>query len=182
MSRKNNPQSAILKLLSKKRAISMDMLKEASGEALTDKYDGKTKPEYAITRSIKNMVDAGLAEVLPSEQSEYIRLTPLGKQKLYRDELSNTNSVINPTWDGKWRMIILDLPEERKNEREALRYLLKKAGFVCAKNSVWVSPFPFEHFFGNIKKDFGLTSEMLIVVTNQLDESTEKLFLENFKQ
>ncbi len=170
---KNKHQTKILKVLGQKKAVSVDRLKDSSDTTQTDKY--------AITRTIKNIIDSGFAEVFETAQSEYMRLTPLGRQKLYRDELSNTTSIMNPNWDGKWRMIILDLPEERKNEREALRYLLKKAGFVCAKNSVWVSPFPFEHFFTNIKKDFGLTSEMLIIVTNQLDESTEKLFLENFK-
>lgn len=171
---KNKHQTKILKVLGQKKAVSVDRLKDDSNTSQTGKY--------AVTRTIKNIIDSGFAEVFETGQSEYMRLTPLGRQKLYRDELTNTTSVMNPNWDGKWRMIILDLPEERKNEREALRYLLKKAGFVCAKNSVWVSPFPFEHFFTNIKKDFGLTTEMLIVVTNQLDEATEKLFLENFKQ
>jgi hypothetical protein len=69
---------------------------------------------------------------------------------------------------------------EKLLEREALRYLLKKAGFVCLKNSVWISPFPFEHFFSNIKKDLGLTNELLIVVTQSLDEDSEKFFIESF--
>ncbi|MCU0660629.1 MAG: hypothetical protein MUD00_03420 [Candidatus Pacebacteria bacterium] len=87
---------------------------------------------------------------------------------------------MNPNWDGTWRIIILDLPEDRKSEREALRYLLKKAGFVCAKNSVWVSPLPFEYFFEGIKKDFGLSTEMLILKTSEVDEATEKMFKEFF--
>lgn len=171
---KNQHQSKILKVLGQKKAVPVERLKEAPKASKTD--------QYAVTRTIKNIVDSGFAEVFQTEQSEYMRLTPLGRQKLYRDELTNTTAVMNPNWDGKWRMIILDLPEERKSEREALRYLLKKAGFVCAKNSVWVSPFPFEHFFTNIKKDLGLTSEMLIITTDQIDEEAEKLFLSTFKQ
>lgn len=77
-------------------------------------------------------------------------------------------------WDGFWRIILLDLPEDRKPEREALRYLLKKAGFVALKNSVWVSPYPFEHLFTNIKKDLGLSTEIMIIVTQYLDEETKK--------
>lgn len=171
---KNQHQSKILKVLGQKKAVPVERLK---GTPKTSKSD-----EYAVTRTIKNIVDSGFAEVFQTEQSEYMRLTPLGRQKLYRDELTNTTAVMNPNWDGKWRMIILDLPEDRKSEREALRYLLKKAGFVCAKNSVWVSPFPFEHFFTNIKKDLGLTSEMLIVTTGEIDESTEKMFRQSFSQ
>lgn len=171
---KNQHQSKILKVLGQKKVVPVERLKDTPKASKSD--------QYAVTRTIKNIVDSGFAEVFQTEQSEYMRLTPLGRQKLYRDELTNTTAVMNPNWDGKWRMIILDLPEDRKSEREALRYLLKKAGFVCAKNSVWVSPFPFEHFFTNIKKDLGLTSEMLIITTDQVDEEAEKLFLNTFKK
>ena len=74
-------------------------------------------------------------------------------------------------------MILLDLPEDRKSEREALRYLLKKAGFMCIKNSVWISMYPYENLFTNIKKDLGLTTEMMIVVTDKIDKETEEEFL-----
>jgi DNA-binding transcriptional regulator PaaX len=92
-------------------------------------------------------------------------------------KLESDTSLL-PNWDGQWRIVLLDLPESRKSERESLRYLLKKAGFVCLKNSAWVSPFPFEHLFMNIKKDLGLTTELMIFVTNNLDPETE---LELFK-
>ena len=70
----------------------------------------------------------------------------------------------------------MNIPEERKNEREALRYLLKKAGFVCLKNSVWISMYPFEHLFFNIKKDLNLSTEFIIIVTDKIDNETEKRF------
>jgi len=70
----------------------------------------------------------------------------------------------------------LDVSEDRKAEREGLRYLLKKAGFILLKNSVWISPYPFEHLFMNIKKDLGLTTEIMIFVTDTLDPETEAAF------
>jgi phenylacetic acid degradation operon negative regulatory protein len=91
------------------------------------------------------------------------------------------NSTPTPIWDGKWRIVLLDLPETRKDEREALRYLLKKAGFICLKNSVWISPFPYEHLFTNIKKDFGLTTELMIFVTDNIDQETKQAFFELVK-
>ena len=138
------------------------------------------KGRYALQRSIKGIVDAGLAEMLITDQSEYLRLTPAGRERMYSQELSSSTLPFSSTWDGKWRMIILDLPEVRKSEREALRYLLKKAGFVCVKNTVWVSPYPFEQFFINIKKDLDLTTEIMIVVTDTLDAKTQKEFLKIF--
>jgi DNA-binding transcriptional regulator PaaX len=76
----------------------------------------------------------------------------------------------------------LDIPEERKGEREALRYLLKKADFTCIKNTVWISPFPYEHLFTNIKKDLGLGTELMIIVTDKLDEETNLAFFKSMKK
>ena len=84
-------------------------------------------------------------------------------------KLEHENTLMNTSWDGSWRIVLLDLPESRKNERESLRYLLKKAGFVCLKNSAWISPFPLEYLFTNIKKDLGLSTELVIIVTSQID-------------
>jgi DNA-binding transcriptional ArsR family regulator len=135
------------------------------------------KNSYALTRSIKGLEEAGLIEQIHSGQGEYARLTKDGKKKAHSLKLDGDGAVINTSWDGYWRMIIIDMPEDRKAEREALRYLLKKAGFICVKNSVWISMLPFENLFTNIKKDLDLTTEMMIVVTNKIDGATEEEFL-----
>ena len=80
------------------------------------------------------------------------------------------------SWDGFWRIVILSIPEERKDERDAFRYLLKKANFVCIKNTFWVSPYPLEHLLENLKNDFGFTDEVVIMCTNQLDRNSEDAF------
>ncbi len=180
MAKKPSIQKAILKILANKRATSMDTIKEGTEEAILSQYEGN-KADYAITRSIKNLVSDGLVEAFSSEHKQYFRLTDDGKQKLNSLTLDAEGGLISTHWDGYWRIVLLDLPEDRKSEREALRYLLKKAGFVCVKNSVWVSMFPFEHLFTNIKKDLGLTTEMMIMVTDKLDKETEDEFFNLMK-
>jgi DNA-binding transcriptional regulator PaaX len=138
-----------------------------------------TKARYAINRTLKGLVESGLIESHFSGQNDYARLTPAGRKKVTTLKLESDTSLL-PNWDGKWRMVLLDLPESRKSERESLRYLLKKAGFVCLKNSAWVSPFPFEHLFMSIKKDLGLTTEITILVTESIDQETEKVLFEMF--
>jgi DNA-binding transcriptional regulator PaaX len=180
MAKKPSIQKVILRILSDKKAISLDFIKDGVEEAISP--DFKTKnPHYAITRSIKNLLSDGLVEAFNSEHKQYFRLTPDGKQKLNNITLDSDSSLVSTHWDGFWRIVLLDLPEDRKSEREALRYLLKKAGFVCVKNSVWISMYPFEHLFTNIKKDLGLTTELIIMVTDKIDEDTESAFLKLVK-
>lgn len=176
MSNKPSFSKKILKLLAEKPAISVPEIVE---RVSTQKPEKSSK--IAISRSLKGLLETGLVEQSFSGQNEYARLTKEGKKKLNSLKLDSDNALVSPTWDGRWRIIILDLPETRKDERESLRYLLKKAGFICLKNSVWISPFPYEHLFVNIKKDFGLTTELMVFVTDNIDTETKKAFFELVK-
>lgn len=170
MIKKHDFSKKIIKILSEKPAIAIDDIKE--------RLNPKNDLKYALNRSIKGLEESGLIEqVMSPHKSFYARLTSEGRRKSNSIKLECENTLIDTSWDGYWRIVILDLPEERKSEREALRYLLKKAGFVCVKNSVWISMLPFEHLFTNIKRDLNLTTEMMIIVTDKLDEETENEFL-----
>ncbi len=161
----------ILKILSEKPALSISELTE---RVLGTKEEKKAV--YALSRSIKGLQDTGLIHQTSSGQRDYARLTNLGRKKASSQKLDASSSVYDPTWDGKWRVILLDVPESRKEERDALRYLLKKAGFACLKNAVWISPLPYEHFFASLKKDFAFSTELMIFVTDTVDKETEKMF------
>jgi DNA-binding transcriptional regulator PaaX len=168
MSNKSSFSKKILKLLAEKPALAISDISHIG-------------PETALKRSLKGLSDTGLIATHHSGQSDYARLTKDGKKKVHSISLDQDSTHVIPAWDGKWRIVLLDLPETRKDEREALRYLLKKAGFACLKNSVWISPFPYEHLFTNIKKDFGLTTEIMIFVTDNIDKETEQAFFELVK-
>ena len=181
---KKSPISkAILKALGDKKVYDLLSLKnqiKGALEANTGPNTADNKAEYAVTRAVKNLTDAGMVESLQSDNMDYVRLTREGKQKLMSLKLDDDTVMVPTSWDGQWRVVLLDLPESRKNERESLRYLLKKAGFVCLKNSAWVSPYPLEHLFMNIKKDLGLTTELMVLVTDTIDEDTRKYLFEVF--
>jgi DNA-binding transcriptional regulator PaaX len=181
MEKKPSIQKAIFKTLSRKKAVSFDSLVKDVENTIKGVYSSKNRPEYAISRSIKNLASDGLVECFQSDFQPYFRLSEEGKKRINSNSLDDDTALVTNSWDGNWRIIILDIPEERKSEREALRYLLKKAGFVCIKNSVWISMYPYEYLFTNIKNDLNLTTEMMIVVTDKIDKETEKEFLSIYK-
>ncbi|HEU0085518.1 MAG TPA: hypothetical protein VFQ59_00995 [Candidatus Paceibacterota bacterium] len=168
MSRKIDYSKKILKILGEKKAVPVPEIEEKIGSS------------YALTRSLKGLKDSGMIERFFSGQNDFARLTKEGKKKLHSLELDGSCLPASISWDGFWRIILLDLPEERKNERESLRYLLKKAGFVCLKNSAWISPYPYEHLFMNIKKDLELKNELMIIVTPFVDEETKEFLFKSF--
>jgi DNA-binding transcriptional regulator PaaX len=45
-------------------------------------------------------------------------------------------------WDGKWRMVLFDVPQNRASDRVRLRRSLSARGFGYLQNSVWITPDP----------------------------------------
>jgi len=45
-------------------------------------------------------------------------------------------------WDGRWRLILFDVPEARRGRRIRLRRYLRDRGFGYLQNSAWITPDP----------------------------------------
>jgi len=181
---KKSLQEHILGLLSRSRARRQDEVIEKI-ESLIQEEDTskrKVKPKYLIKRAIRKMVEDDIITQHDTHHSSFLSLTPSGRQKLRNIKLSSQSHLISTTWDGYWRMVIVDIPDTRKKDQDAIRYILKKAQFVQIKNSIWISPYPLEHMMINMKKDMGLEAEIIVLVTDKLDTSTESLLIQKFSK
>ncbi len=48
----------------------------------------------------------------------------------------------NRFWDGRWRLVLFDVPESFRAKRNQLRRYLRNRGFGYLQNSVWITPDP----------------------------------------
>jgi len=46
------------------------------------------------------------------------------------------------SWDGRWRLVLFDLPAAEGTKRNRLRDFLRASGFGWLQKSVWISPHP----------------------------------------
>ena len=58
----------------------------------------------------------------------------------------------NRGWDGKWRMVVFDLPEKQRGLRNELRKQLRSARFGGLQGSVWITPDPVHVIGAQLKK------------------------------
>ena len=73
----------------------------------------------------------------------FYRLTPIGCRQINRYRFK-TLKISNKKWDGWWRIIVFDIPEEKRVGRDALRRKLKFLGFYSLQKSVFIHPFQCE--------------------------------------
>jgi DNA-binding transcriptional regulator PaaX len=72
-----------------------------------------------------------------------IEITEKGKRVLAR----NAIKLLKPkkrTHDGLWRIVLFDVPNEKKRVRDAFAAILKDFGFERVQKSVFILPYPCE--------------------------------------
>jgi DNA-binding transcriptional regulator PaaX len=102
----------------------------------------KSSPKK-LSNEIRNLKKSELIKkVTKTKGGNYnLELTEKGKQKAREYAMLKQLKVKNKNWDGKWRMLIFDVPERLRNGRNALRWKIRKLGFYELQQSVFVIPY-----------------------------------------
>ena len=82
-------------------------------------------------------------------------------------------------WDGLWRIVVFDIAELRRFERNAFRTMLREIGFVHFQKSVWAQPFPCKREVEVICNFFGLSGKEVQLLEAKIigdDTYLKKLF------
>ncbi|MBU1032186.1 hypothetical protein KKE03_04695 [Patescibacteria group bacterium] len=87
-----------------------------------------------LSQAIKRLREQGLVELISDKELTF-RLTDSGKDKALWKKMAFEDTK----WDGKWRLVIWDIPEKRRLARDLLRFKLKQLGFVQWQKSVWAT-------------------------------------------
>ena len=116
---------------------------------------GSSDPSV-IGRTRKRLTDQGLL----TWNKGFLRLTPKGVGATAL--LESRYSITKPKrWDGRWRVLIFDVPEYRKSLRDKIRRTVMGIGFVRLQDSVWVYPYDCEDLIVLLKADFKIGRDVL---------------------
>lgn len=103
-------------------------------------FFNSTFSKSSIRAQISAANQSGEAEKILKNGQVYFSLTSKG-WKVVTSLFLRPYRALPTRWDGKWRMIIFNVPESQRDARGKLRSLLKKQGFGKLSNSCYVSPF-----------------------------------------
>lgn len=120
------------------------------------------KSELAV--AFKRLRENGLVELIDDKKLIY-RLTDPGKDRALWIKMKMSDEP----WDGKWRVVIWDIPEKRKAVRDLLRYKLKVLGFERLQKSVWVSKKNCTKELRDFIKNVGIKDWVLVLESDSID-------------
>lgn len=118
-----------------------------------------------IKRSTTRLVKQGLL----SWNHSKLRLTQKGERELRKLTLAEFSRSRPRRWDEKWRVLIFDIPEKRKNLRVKLRSTLQTLGFSRLQDSVWVYPYDCEDLIALLKADFHVGDDVRYMIADVIE-------------
>ena len=138
-----------------------------------DKSVGQRK-RRSILASRERLIEYGLLEY----HGNSLHLTKKGADKLFDIERREYKLPRPERWDKKWRVLIFDIPENKKMLREKIRATLVSIGFKHLQDSVWIYPYDCEDLILLLKADFQVGKELLYLIVEKIEheESIKEFF------
>ena len=132
--------------------------------------------DMALARSMAGLNKNKIVNIL----FIYLKLfTEKGKKIVKEIQFDNLKIDKPKIWDGKWRIVIFDIPEnERRRMRDAMRQKLQKIGFYQMQKSVWVFPYPCEKEIRLLCEIFGVNSFVNMITSDKIynDDALRRYF------
>lgn len=125
---------------------------------------GRDLKKSELSIALKRLRENGLIELI-SDKKLAFRLTDTGIDKARWAKMR----LIDQKWDGKWRIVIWDIPEKRRMARDLLRYKLKWLGFKQLQKSIWITKKNCTQVLRDFIKQIGIKDWVRVIETDNLD-------------
>ncbi len=96
-------------------------------------------------------------------------LTEQGRHRIITFNIDSMEIKEPKVWDKKWRMVVFDIPEKKRQARDVLRETLKRMNFYEFQKSVFVHPYPCRDEIDYIIEYYELRPYVRIATATELD-------------
>jgi DNA-binding transcriptional regulator PaaX len=115
-------------------------------------------------------VAKGQAEWIKREGKTSLRITEKGRKELAFEQAKIALLTRKKKrWDGRWRMVVFDVPEPRRRVRTRLRGIMREIGFARLQDSVWVYPYDCEDLIALLKADLKIGKDVLYAIADTIE-------------
>ena len=124
---------------------------------------------YQSRSRLSSLIARGYLTIEVKNEKKDVRLTPKGEHFAALIREGGMPLKKPSRWDGKWRLLIFDIPERRKKIRGQIRSTLTMLGFIRLQDSVWVYPYDCEDYMIVLKADLRIGKDVLYIIADQIE-------------
>lgn len=118
---------------------------------------------WRLRQVIKRLQDQKVVEIVNDE----VRITDKGRQRQLKFDLEEIE--LQKKTDGKWRIIIYDISNIKKSQRDLFRDVLKRLKFLRLQESVYLTPFVCDDEIEYLRQTFQIGSEVQVLKVSKLE-------------
>lgn len=135
------------------------------------KYFGRktSNEQWRIRRSVSRLEQRGFIGKKLVHGQEYYVLTPTGKERAMRYKLKSMIIKRQKKWDGLWRIVMFDIPEDKKFARRAVGHAIQKLGCLQYQKSVFITPYPCTEEIDFAGECFGVRKHLRIITAKDVE-------------
>ena len=133
---------------------------------------------WKIKRTLSRLEKNGLVKRKTTNGEDYYTLTLLGNKRAKKYQLDSMKILAQKKWDGLWRLVMFDVPENKKMSRRGINLVLKKLGCVHYQKSVFITPYPCEKEINFVGECFDARKHIRIITAQHVEgvEQIKKAF------
>lgn len=128
-----------------------------------------SRKRQGVQRSLSRLIKKGYVRIEKDGDKKFVRLTAKGEKFAALMGAGGLAPKKPKRWDGKWRMLIFDVPEKRKQVRRRIRTILHSIGFRRLQDSVWIYPYDCEDLVTILKADLKIGKDVLYVIADAIE-------------
>lgn len=132
----------------------------------------KAKKRGTLRKTIRRLESQKLIAWEEIEGEIRLVLTENGKRKILQYSLDDLKIKKTPAWDGLFRVIIFDIPENKKGTREIFRKKLKELEFQQLQKSVFVSPYECRNEIDFLKNVYEIVPYVSYILATDIPDIT----------
>lgn len=135
------------------------------------KYADRTE----VGRVIKRLEKQEMISLSEKGGKINIEITEKGKRRLLEYDFENV-TVKAKRPDGKWRLIIFDIPEDKKRNRDAFRRKLLQLNCIRLQDSVFASAYPIKKEIDFLCHFLDISDFVTLAVVNYIERGEKLIF------
>lgn len=131
-----------------------------------------------LGRIIKRLQKQEMLDIQEDGSKVRFIVTEKGKRRLLEYDFENLE-LRTTKRDGRWRLIIFDIPEDKKKKRDAFSKKLRELGCIRLQDSVYASAFPCKNEIDFLCHFLGISDFVILANLNKIERG-EKLIYKKF--
>ncbi|MBI2052271.1 MAG: hypothetical protein HYT38_01155 [Candidatus Sungbacteria bacterium] len=140
-----------------------------SGRGLSYSIKVKGVSSRKISKVLWRLRQTRVLEFLEEDDDRIkIVLTEQGKKKILEYRFDSMVIKKAKKWDGRWHIVVFDIPENKKSARNGLGEKMRNLGLVPFQKSVWIYPYNCQNEVDFIAEVFGVGKYVHYIVTRSI--------------